>query len=116
MIGDKIDGNQHDVIDALESHNALAQSLAAVKRGCPDVLVGYKGSLAIFEIKPGDAKNKSDRELNENEVKWHRKWAGYPVFLILFPTQAVEVLRGFDMLGRWPDFHRSPTRNTKEQP
>lgn len=104
----KVDGNQENIVVALRFRGAkVAPGLSRVGGGVPDLLVGYRGQLAVFENKPGEAKDRRQRELNAAELKWHEFWAGYPVFLVLSPEAAVEVLDGFDATGRWPRVHRT---------
>jgi len=74
----KVDANQAAVVDALRKAGAMVQSLAGVGEGVPDLLIGIRGKLALFEIKDG-SKSPSRRKLTPDQVKWHQKWAGYPV-------------------------------------
>lgn len=78
----KVDGNHSDVVDALEAAGATVQSLAAVGRGCPDLLVGYLGRNWLFEVKDGSL-SPSRRALTDDQIKWHGGWRG-----------AVEVING----------------------
>jgi hypothetical protein len=71
----KIDGNQGDIVAALEAAGASVQSLAAVGAGCPDILIGYRGVNYAVEIKdPTQAP--SDRRLTPMQKKWHAEWQG----------------------------------------
>jgi Holliday junction resolvase len=65
----KLDDNQRSIVQRLESHGAFVQSLASIGKGCPDLLVGYRGAWNIIEIKDG-AKPKSAQALSPDEIEW----------------------------------------------
>lgn len=71
----KIDDNQREIVDALEKIGCSVTSLAAVGKGCPDIIVGYLGSNYLLEIKDG-SKPPSKRGLTEDQEKWHLHWEG----------------------------------------
>ena len=71
----KIDENQPAIVAALRQAGASVQSLAAVGKGCPDLLIGYAGENYLAEIKNPD-KPKRDRDLTPDQVKWHAEWKG----------------------------------------
>jgi hypothetical protein len=71
----KTDSNQPDIVDGLRSIGASVQILAAVGKGCPDLLIGYRGVNVLLEIKDG-AKSPSRRELTDDQVIWHGRWNG----------------------------------------
>lgn len=97
--GRQTDGNHKNVVNRFRSLGAKVQTLTGVGDGCPDLLVGYLGVLAVVEVKPGDAKEKHQRELNENEVEWHRDWRGFPVFVVLFEREVPGVLERLEALS-----------------
>lgn len=72
----KVDANHATIVNALRLIGYTVQSLAAVGKGCPDLLVGGKSRStgrpfnALFEIKDGNEK------LTEHQVKWHSEWRG----------------------------------------
>ena len=39
----KVDANQSDIVAGLRSIGATVQPLHAVGKGCPDLLIGYRG-------------------------------------------------------------------------
>lgn len=49
---------------------ATVQDLHIVGRGCPDILVGFRGQTFVMEIKYGNGK------LNDKEKAWHLNWEG----------------------------------------
>jgi hypothetical protein len=71
----KTDANQKNVVKAFRDIGASVQILSAVGKGCPDVLVGFRGCNVLVEIKDGD-KPPSARKLTTDQVKWHESWAG----------------------------------------
>ncbi len=77
----KVDRNQAEIVKALRKVGATVQSLAMVGNGCPDVLVGFRRSLSVMEIKDG-LLVPSARKLTPKEEEWHRTWQGFPVFIV----------------------------------
>jgi hypothetical protein len=114
--GRKTDDNQDDVVKALRDRGVKVEPrLAACGGGVGDLLVGYKRQLAIGEVKPGDATRKDQRELNDNERKWHEEWGEFPVYLWLSPKEALETIDAFDKFGSWPMKHRSFTKYSQKE-
>jgi hypothetical protein len=70
----KVDANQDQVVSALRAAGAAVQSLAAIGKGVPDLLVSFRGRLFLLEVKDG-AKVKSAQKLTEAQAKWHQTWA-----------------------------------------
>ena len=71
----RTDSNQTEIVKALRAIGCSVQSLAAVGKGCPDLLVGWQGRNVLMEIKDGD-KCPSARKLTEDETRWHAGWKG----------------------------------------
>lgn len=71
----KVDDNQSEIVSALRDIGCSVQTLAAVGKGVPDLLVGYRGINWLMEIKDG-AKTKSQQKLTDDQVKWHSSWLG----------------------------------------
>lgn len=72
-------------MDALRKVGASVVSLHTVGRGCPDILVGYRGKNYLMEIK---VKGKT---LRDNQQKWADDWKG-AVLLVRTPTEAIEAI------------------------
>lgn len=75
------DANHAAVVTALRAVGVSVQSLARMGDGVPDLLIGLLDARGVpvnllVEIKPGDAKDKRQRALNDNEQKWHARWKG----------------------------------------
>jgi len=88
----KIDANQKEVVDALRLAGASVQSLAAVGKGVPDLLVGFKNVTVLMEVKDGK-KCLSDRRLTEDQQKWHQQWKGGTVSIVDSVDAALRVLK-----------------------
>ena len=71
MVYKKVDNNQTQVVKALRDMGATVQHLHAVGKGCPDIVVGFKGKNLLLEIKDGDKK-----VLTPDQVNWHKLWKG----------------------------------------
>jgi hypothetical protein len=87
----KTDANQAHIVGALIACGATVQSLAAVGRGVPDLLVGHRGRTHLFEVKDG-AKVPSARKLTPDQVEWHAAWNGRPVVVVENAEQAIAAL------------------------
>ena len=71
----KVDDNQAEIVAGLRRVGATVQPLHAVGFGCPDILVGFRGTNKLMEIKDG-SKPPSKRKLTPDQVKWHKIWRG----------------------------------------
>jgi Holliday junction resolvase len=67
----RIDSNHKEIVAALREIGATVVSLAAMKHGCPDLLVGYAGETMLMEIKK-DAKAK----FTPDQLDFMGKWKG----------------------------------------
>lgn len=75
MIANKIDNNHKLIVNSLRKLGYSVQNLTAVKKGCPDILVGAFGKNFLFEIKDGN-KPPGARKLTQDEQIWHMTWRG----------------------------------------
>ena len=71
----KVDRNQAEIVHALRAAGATVQPLHTVGAGCPDLLVGFRGSNFLIEVKDWKAAV-SDRQLNPVQKDWHDGWKG----------------------------------------
>jgi hypothetical protein len=83
----KVDANQTQVVSALEAAGASVQSLAKLGRGCPDILVAFRGSNHVMEIKNPKGKNK----VSDDQTKWHISWRA-PVHIVRTPDEALRAI------------------------
>lgn len=47
----KVDANQDEIVQTYRALGLSVTSLAGLGRGVPDLLVGYRGKLALVEVK-----------------------------------------------------------------
>ena len=71
----RVDANQPEVVAALRQMGCSVQPLHTVGKGCPDLLVGFRGVNVLIEVKDG-SKPPSERKLTPDQVEWHREWNG----------------------------------------
>jgi Holliday junction resolvase len=76
----KVDANQKEIVSALRVAGATVEHLHAVGKGCPDLLIGYKGFNYLIEVKDG-TKTPSQRRLTPDQVKWHANWFGQKIVI-----------------------------------
>lgn len=88
----KIDANQEQVVQVLRAAGATVQSLAAVGKGVPDLLVGFQGQTVLLEVKDGK-KSPSQRKLTEDQLAWHGAWRGGALAVVDGPEAALRVLK-----------------------
>jgi Holliday junction resolvase len=87
----KVDANQDSVVSALRAAGATVQSLAAVGKGVPDLLVGYKGKTLLMEVKDG-RKPLSAQRLTEDQLTWHGNWKGGALSVVDGPEAALRMI------------------------
>ena len=86
----KVDRNQSEIVKKLREVGCTVQLLHTVGQGCPDILVGYRGSNFALEIKDG-LLPPSARKLTEPEAAWHRDWRGH-VAIVNDADEALEAV------------------------
>jgi Holliday junction resolvase len=67
----RIDTNHKEIVKALREAGASVISMASLKHGTPDILVGYAGETLLMEIKK-DAKAK----FTPDQIDFMGKWKG----------------------------------------
>ena len=67
----RIDTNHKEIVKALREAGATVVSMASLKHGTPDILVGYAGETILMEIKK-DAKAK----FTPDQIDFMGKWKG----------------------------------------
>ena len=72
----KIDDNQNEIVYALRNAGCSVVSLAAVGKGCPDILVGRAAFNYLLEIKDGE-KPASARKLRPEQKDFFITWHGH---------------------------------------
>jgi hypothetical protein len=86
----KVDANQEQIVSALRASGAVVQSLAAIGKGVPDLLVSFRGNLFLLEVKDGN-KPPSAQKLTPDQITWHQAW-GAPVEVVRNPEQALRAI------------------------
>lgn len=71
----RVDQNHSEIVKGLRAVGASVQSIAAVGKGAPDLLVGTKRRNYLLEVKNSDMPP-SKRKLTEAEAAWHQCWRG----------------------------------------
>ena len=72
----KVDANQPEIVKALRTiPGCKVESIAAMGKGLPDLLIGWMGDNYLIELKDGD-KPPSKRKLTPDEKRFHSKWTG----------------------------------------
>ena len=74
----RIDDNHKIIVHNLRQCGYSVLSLAAVGKGCPDILVGAAGKNILMEIKDG-SKSPSRRKLTPEQRTFFSSWAGQAV-------------------------------------
>ena len=78
----KVDSNQNEIRLAFRKIGASVLSLAPIGKGCPDLLICYRGILYLIEVKTKKGK------LKDCQIKWHTDWPG-PVKTIYSLNEAL---------------------------
>lgn len=85
----RIDSNQREIVDALRAHGASVQTLAAVGKGVPDLLVGHAERNLLLEVKAEGG------GLTLAQEHWHGEWRG-SVVVVRCVDDALMALGGGD--------------------
>lgn len=67
----RIDTNHKEIVKALRDAGATVVSLASMKHGCPDIMVGYNGETILMEIK-----RDSKAKFTPDQLDFMGKWKG----------------------------------------
>ena len=86
----KIDDNQRKIVAALREIGASVQSLASIGKGCPDIIVGFRGKNILMEIKRDDLPPSKQR-LTADETAWHDAWRG-SVTIVKNADEAIQAM------------------------
>ena len=92
MTFSKVDLNHAEIKNALIKKGCKIISLASLRHGKPDLLVCYRNSLFLFEIKSEKGK------LTKDEQQFFDDWAsehGVNLFIVRSVEQALEIIESF---------------------
>ena len=89
----KVDSNQADIVKALRDAGCGVLSLAAVGKGCPDLLVHPPTYPECRMAVLMEVKNKKGRgdKLTPAQVKVHAEWKGW-IYRVTSPAQALAAI------------------------
>lgn len=87
-----MDENQKALIHTFIALGASVLNLSTVGRGCPDLLIGYRGKTVLVEIKR-DTKAK----YTEPQVKFMQEWRGGAVSRIDSVEAAIRLIKMLDI-------------------
>lgn len=89
----KTDANQSLIVRDLRKAGAMVQSLADIGKGCPDLLVLYRGDAYVMEVKDGN-QPPSKQRLTPAEQAWHgqAKDAFYHVYIVKTSLEALQII------------------------
>jgi hypothetical protein len=96
----RIDTNHRVIVDALRDAGATVVSLAAMKHGCPDLLVGFNGETMLMEIKK-DAKAK----FTPDQLKFMANWKGGPISRVDSVDAAIRALGVIQVVSKRVNGH-----------
>ena len=77
MIGNpkaRVDNNQAQIVTALRMAGICVTSTAALGKGFPDLVCGFRGINVLLEVKCGTTP--SQKTLTAAEREWHDTWGG----------------------------------------
>lgn len=81
----RVDRNQQEIITALRQIGASVCPLHFAGKGCPDLIVGFRGRNYLMEVKSGRGK------LNAAQRTFHKSWHGQ-IAMVRSPLEAVAVI------------------------
>ncbi len=84
----RIDQNQPEIVSALEAVGCQVMDLSSIGGGCPDLLVSFRDTLYLLEVKNPQTRGK----LNKLQHAWHEKWQGRPVAVVHSIEEALQVI------------------------
>jgi hypothetical protein len=93
----RTDSNQKEIVSTLRKCCADVLVLSDVGKGCPDLLMGYRGKNILIEVKDGK-KPPSKRVLTPDEQKFHDVWRGQ-VCIVKSVDEALELLSDLTIRG-----------------
>lgn len=91
----KIDANHQAIGDALQAAGATVYSLAGEGKGCPDLLIGWRGQNLLLEVKRPDYQKKAGKKrqaTRDAQITWALKWTGQYA-IVTTPEEAIEYLQ-----------------------
>ena len=81
----QLDENHKEIVAALEAIGCSVLDLSRVGDGCPDILVGWRSTCVLMEIK------KLGGKLNKDQELFHQLWRG-SICVVRTPEEAIRVM------------------------
>lgn len=81
-----LDANHTEIVAALRQIGATVVDLAKVGKGCPDILVGFRGKTYLMEIKTKTGHVRATQE------QFFRSWSGGHIAVVRSFDDAYKVL------------------------
>jgi Holliday junction resolvase len=88
MRAKRVDCNQKDIVHALRTFGATVVDLSGVGKGCPDLLIGFKGKTYLIEVKKDSKAKFTPQQLQFNEL-----WIGGIIARIESIDEAIALLK-----------------------
>jgi len=85
MRASRVDKNHPELVACLRKLGCSVLSLAALGKGCPDLLISYQKQCYLLEVKDAGGK------LNAMQEAWHRKWDSR-VFVVKSKNECIELI------------------------
>jgi hypothetical protein len=88
----RVDDNQKTLIHTFIALGASVLNLSTVGRGCPDLLLGYKGKTVLVEVKSSEKAS-----YTEPQVKFMQTWRGGAVSRVDSVDAAIRLIKMLDL-------------------
>lgn len=89
----KVDDNQHEIIATLRQVGAEVLDLSRVGKGCPDLLVGFRGQNFLLEVKRPKAKGQRAGTTTTAQDAFFLRWHGRGQYAIVrSPNEALHAV------------------------
>jgi hypothetical protein len=88
----RVDENQKQLVHTFIALGATVLNLSTVGRGCPDLLIGYRGKSVLVEIK-----RNAKASYTEPQIKFMQEWRGGAVSRIDSVDAAIRLIKMLDM-------------------
>ena len=83
--------NQKTIVHTFIALGASVLNLSTVGRGCPDLLIGYRGKSVLVEVKSPKG------TFTEPQIKFMQEWRGGAVSRIDSVDAAIRLIKMLDM-------------------
>jgi Holliday junction resolvase len=88
----RVDENQKTLVHTFIALGASVLNLSTVGRGCPDLLIGYRGKSVLVEIKSSEKAT-----YTEPQIKFMQTWRGGAVSRIDSVDAAIRLIKMLDI-------------------